>query len=63
MVKKISRRDHCHFCGHSNLYLAFDEHTWRVNEVCEKCAGIHYLCTIIPRNKEKEERKNNYEIC
>ena len=57
-MQKVKPFDSCQVCG-GTLYFAYDENTFHLNQICDKCHTVHYLITVLPKETfevEKEER-------
>ena len=60
-MQKVKLFDSCQVCDSTELYFTYDEGTFRLNQICNKCHTIHYLITILPKKIFEEERGNEYE--
>lgn len=57
-MQKVKPFDSCQVCGSTDLYFAYDGSTLRLNQICNKCHTVHYLTTVLP----KEKRGKNMRI-
>ena len=61
-MQKAKPFDNCQICGSTDLYLAYDENTFRLNQICNKCCSVHYLVTVPPNETFEVERDNEYDV-
>ena len=60
-MKKVKPFDSCQVCGSTDLYFAYNENTFHLNQICDKCHTVHYLITVLPKETFEAERGNEYE--
>lgn len=62
-MQKVKPFDSCQVCGSTDLYFAYNENTFRLNQICDKCHTVHYLTTVLPKETfevEKRKEKENF---
>ena len=55
-MQKVKPFDSCQVCGSTDLYFAYDENTFRLNQICNKCYIIHYFITILPKKRPLKKK-------
>ena len=61
-MQKVKPFDNCQICGSTDLYLAYDENPFRLNQICNKCYSVHYLTTVPPNETFEVEKENEYDV-
>lgn len=60
-MQKVKPFDSCQVCGSTDLYFAYNESTFHLNQICNKCHTVHYLITALPKETFEVEKRKEYE--
>ena len=62
-MQKVKPFNSCQICGSTDLYFAYNEDTFRLYQICDKCHTLHYLITALPKETVEVEQRKEYDVC